>query len=309
MSMIVSLQRTPLLRPILLMLGCILLAWGHYSGWLAGSVENATSALFAEARQYAEHAAAEAKATLMVLIGMHATLEVLTSGQVGISLLVNADITLGKLLAGLADLANKAYQTALMDNIVWYFYGLLLRAFQSSQGLLFNISLGCYLAAALTAHHLPRLTGLHRSLYRLARYSVLIFLSVGILFPLALVVAGKISQQLSQPARQEIHERYTQLDQHIRSQEDSSDMKGQAESALHLLEKLSVRLEEKVEAMASSLVRHLTVVVFDVLVMPTLLLIGFIWILRSGCGRRRLPSDPPAPAPAAVKTAAAPPGV
>ena len=287
-------------RGIPVVAGRPMMMWGLLSllvllvltGWIYDLWFVLTSPFFDSALGYSALVASESKKTLQVLSALKALLALIGSGEIGISLVVDVQVTLGKMLTSLTHMLTSVYELTLLDMGVWKLFHLLLGGFQASQETMLSLTLALLLLVEVN-NRLPAMPAWFRLGSRhLLHYVLMVFLATAVFFPLAIGTAGGIARAVTNDMMAEVNDHYQRLHDHVQDGTDSSSMQNTAHSVVNKAESIAKQLKDKVASTISMTTMHMAVMLFNTYIMPAalfLFMLGGVHVLcRPRQGQSRL---------------------
>ena len=236
--------------------------------------------LFNAATDYADYAAGETAKTLQVVTALNGVVQLIQSGEIGISFIVDMQVTLGELLASLNSTLTKAYEALMLDLSIWKAITLLLSLVYFLAPVMVLLFCIAILALLLCRTFELKKNRFYRALLRSTHYLWIVLLGTTLLIPSSIVLSGALTTELSQAMLSDIHQHYERMHDEIKSQQQS-DYKETAKSVIAQAETLAANLAEKVSATISKVSLHTALLLFNTVALPLLLwcfLTGFVYI-------------------------------
>ena len=248
---------------------CLMLVTAWFGG--AGHiVQHLLSPLFNMATDYADYAAHETAKTLQVVTALNGVVELIQSGEIGVSFIVDMQVTVGELLVALNATLTKAYEALMLDLSIWKGITLLLSLIHFlSPALVLMICIAILFIVLCRVIKWDN-SQFYRALQRSIHYLWGVFFATMVLAPTAIILSGSLTTELSQTMLNDIHLHYQRMHEEIKP-EQQSDYKETAKSVIAQAETLASNLADKVSATINKVSLHTALLLFNTIALPVLL--------------------------------------
>jgi hypothetical protein len=225
----------------------------------------------------------QAVKTYLLLAELDAGLSMLQSSRAGISFVMDVDIQVGRALKQINALVEKSTQVSLLAMGGIFVIEVLLKFCEWASPLIFTLLLiiafcYCFLCVFMTSQ-----CKVSRIVAALTSFILALFINVHLLFPLAVYGSGFAQKELTSEMAKEVHDGFSAAHQHMLGTDNKMGMRERVEHTIKQYEKVIVGIPHKVEHISSHFVRHIVVVIFNVILFPLL----FLYIFSS-CSMRML---------------------
>ena len=219
----------------------------------------------------------QAQKNIIELAEAQSVLNVLQSSDVGISFIVKFQVGIGKELATLTNLIDRAILGNLFEASLAYFSSMLLMLSDAISpilliALLAAISYACFSRLFIPIHFKYSKLG-HKAL----QLTLTLFLTLHILLPYSIHTAAMISNQLTHDLKQLSGHSLTISKLSNSGQEKLED---KAKHAIKMLEEDTSKLADKTSNLINHIIRHMIIVIFERIIFPCLMFYFFWLILR-----------------------------
>ena len=225
--------------------------------------------------EYLDHIEKESRQEMIKLSEIAAFLDVIESGQVGISFIADVQVTIGKALSKISSMIEKSIQamlvsaisTELLKLITWladHLSGIVLKIFS----IIFFV--WCVLRLLpdyfIHARHIGRW---------LTETFLMVFLALYLVIPYSVHVTSIISTDFVEALKGEHSENLDNLHSSIDTVSSDASIKTRAEHAIKEFEEAVLDVSAKIDNLAKFFIARLAIAVVETLILP----IGLMWFL------------------------------
>ena len=229
--------------------------------------------IYQQNQQYLAQLKHDAQQDFSRLAALTGLLDVAQSSQIGLSFFAEFNVDVGNALAAFTRLVERGAEIAMASTTAIVLLGLLSDMAEA----IAPLALQAALVAAIAWYALRVFHGTehHQQLARqLTGLTFFIYLLLHMALPYSLHLSAGISQQITAEFRQNNSHSLQQIHLHIMGDNNKQDLKEKAEKSVDKLKKMSsVHINQKVEALSSYVIKNLALTLFDLLLMPALLLL------------------------------------
>jgi hypothetical protein len=241
---------------------------------LAGGLDRAVDALGrgAVARSndaYLDEAQTRAVKTFLILSALKAGLSILQSSELGVSVVVQMKVQVGKVIESLSDTVNAGWRISLAGLSALYGTKILLRLAQASSAPLTTLTLLAFLLALLAP---AGWTPLKRAARAAGGGLLLLSLLAHLLLPLSVFLGSVVSHRITAPLADEAEQNLQAAHQELAGGGQAVDDRNQVQRVLDRIRNLSNCVAEKLSFLGRQVAQRIAVTVFDVFVFPLLFL-------------------------------------
>lgn len=206
------------------------------------------------------------------LATLSSILEVARSSQIGISFIADLNIDIGDILSAFTQLVEKATELTLASVTVIMLLQLIANVAEIISPWLLQLSLFAVMLMFVYRIFFP-LRNMPIFLIKGSFLLFTLFLVFHLIYPYSLHISSAISHQLTSELRQHNSESLKYVHDHIVGEEHKKDLKENAEYSVKQLRKISAsHIHHKIETLSRYITVHLAIMLFDLIVMPLLLL-------------------------------------
>lgn len=239
----------------------------HYFGYLEPLVTSIGEGGIAQANQkYLAEAESEAIETFLVFTGVKTGISVIQTASVGISFLVDVQVQVGNLLETLRQVVDYGWMASMMSMVAIHSIEVLL----SGADYIARPAL-CVFLIMNSVHFVfmaffPNLS--HYTAKASATLFFIVLLSI-VFLPLSIYLSSYASHSITGPIAQELRKEISSEHKDLVVKEESEEgLKSQAKSAITHYSDVSSKTDGKVKHLTKYVVRHISVILFDVLIFP-----------------------------------------
>ncbi len=264
-----TVNRTALVASIFL----VIALWLLHSQQLSGVTQwFSQEQLYQQNQQYLEHTRAQAQQDFSRLAALTGLLEVAQSSQIGVSFIADFNVDVGNALAALTRLLERGSEVAMASAATLMVLSLVSDTADAISPAILQVTLIVALVWQLMRlfggaeqHQIPvrEATGLLFSVY------LVLHLALPYSLHLAQGISHNVSADLRQTNRQSLSDMHLQLF----DKSGGKDLKHSAENSVDKLKKLSSdHINHKVSNLSSYVINTLTLALFDLVLLPGVLL-------------------------------------
>jgi hypothetical protein len=248
-----------------------------------------TRTIALENQHYLKQAEKEAVEDLLKLSAISAALDVVSSSQVGVSFIAEFNVTLGHALNELNRGIKRALEVNMLSVAAIKVLGIIARAGEHTHHILIFLCLWSWLFYFLfdmASEHVKVPASVIRQMRVLSGRFLIVFVTFYLLLPYSIHVSALVSQQLHTKMREDNRTKLDNLHGSLIIKEDAHDasknsFKHKARSSInHLSQAQTKGIHQKVESLFSYLLISLTITLFDLIIMPVVILYGLYRICR-----------------------------
>ncbi|MFC3033339.1 hypothetical protein ACFOEE_12485 [Pseudoalteromonas fenneropenaei] len=278
-SWVARIARSQLLTLVLL----VVVGFAYFSEFCAEwRASLSTPALHQQNQLYLQNLATQATTDLVLLGEMNAMLQVAQSSQVGVSFFVDFTVDIGKVLAALSHLLEKALEVVTSSSVAIALLQLLDNAASWLAPKLFVISYVLVLGFGILFIFAKSLL-LTQLWKKLMLFVVGLFVTCHLLLPYSIHLTSWLGHELTSSTRAQHHQALHDMHQQLLITAPSKDLKDRAENSLHWLEKASAKhSHDHARTLWQYVLHFATVNIFELILMPGLLLLLLYRLMRAG---------------------------
>ncbi|QTL37611.1 hypothetical protein [Pseudoalteromonas viridis] len=247
----------------------------HYHEW-----KHRPDALYLSNQAYLHHVEVQALDDLFYLAEINGLLKVVESSQVGVSFIAEFKVDVGNMIATVTHYLQQGINLNLASLVAVEILSLLSEAAHVIVMPLLVVTLsGATIWLCAELFGLPVV--LCAVLKRVCEGLLLAFVLLHLMLPYAIHISGAISHSVSASYKTTGRTALLQYHQDVTHGQNKASLKDKAESSIHELEKVSPRhVRYQQNALSHYLVSTLAVNLFDLILMPLLLIWGFYRIVK-----------------------------
>ena len=235
--------------------------------------------LYQQNQHYLGQLKSDAQQDFNRLAALTGLLDVAQSSQIGLYFFAEFNVDVGNALAAFTSLVERGAEIAMASTTALILISLLSDMAETVSPMALQLSL---IAAIIWfAMRLLHATEKHQQLARqLTGLTFFIYLLLHLALPYSLHLSAGISQQITADFRQDNSQSLSQIHLHIMGNNNKQDLKQKAELSVDKLKKMSsAHINQKVESLSSYVIKSLALTLFDLLLMPGLIL---LMLFRAG---------------------------
>ncbi|WCN08901.1 hypothetical protein [Marinomonas mediterranea] len=239
------------------------------------------SSLYLHNQSYLSSVQAVANTDILNFTELLAVTEIASSSTVGVSFFASFNVDIGNVLQSFASLLEQGIGVQLASLAALEILALLNDLSYWVSPLLFKLVL---LTSILyyVAKLLLRSQSISSTLYHVGKVAVAMFLLAHIALPYSIHLSSLISQELTQEKRQNLSNLLQNTHNELVSHKQHKSFTAHAEDSLHYLKSMTRKhITHKVSTVSKHVFTSIALNVFDLLIMPILLLV----LLYKGCMR------------------------
>ena len=218
---------------------------------------------------------------LLKLTEIASTLAVLESSQVGISILVDASIKIGKAIKPLSNVTEKAFDLTLASISATIALRWILNFAELVAPLLFFISMLITCLYFLLRAYNKSNSLFIVSVYKFTHITALVFLCSHIILPYSIHSVALIEKSLYTDIKKQKNTDLHNLHGMLTHNDSKHNIKDKIESDIHRIEHLIIKLPNKVEVLASYYSKHMILTILRSIIFPLAIFYVFIIVMRS----------------------------
>lgn len=248
-----------------------------------------TNTIAIENQQYLKQAEKEAVEDLLKLSAISATLDVVSSSQLGISFIAEFTVTLGHALNELNRGIKRALEVNMLSAAAIKVIGIIARASEHTHHLLVLLCLTSwffYFVFDIASEYVNVPASVVRQARVLSGRLLIVFLTFYLLLPYSIHFSALASQHMHAKIKEDNRNKLDNLHGSlvIRGEAHSpskKSFKSRAKASIHHLDTAQAKgIHQKVESLFSYLLISLTITLFDLVIMPVGILYGLYRICR-----------------------------
>jgi hypothetical protein len=229
---------------------------------------------------YLSNEEARSKDVLLKLAEVYTFIEVIKSSKVGISFFIDINVQIGNLVTTLSEAIDKGMTISTAAMASSLILKSIVKLSADTAPFFFKIALLLltiyYLNAALFDLFI-----IGKILIGLFKIFLMLFLFTHIVVPYTIHATAIISNYSLSDIKQKNHEHLNHLyHQHVGAGNNAGSIKDRAEDAIQRFEKTMVHLPQIVEKTSTFVVYHLALFLFESIIAPISLLIGFFFSMK-----------------------------
>ena len=248
-----------------------------------------TSTIAIENHSYLKQAEQEAVSDLLKISEISAALDVVSSSQVGISFIAEFNVTLGHALNELNRGIKRSLEVNMLSAAAIKVIAIIARASEHSHQLLISLCLWSwlfYFVLDIASEHVKVPVSAVRQARVLSGRILILFITFYLLLPYSIHFSALVSQQLHAKIKEDNRTKLDSLHGSLVVKDDKKDsskksFKAKAKSSInHLSTTQAKSIHQKVESLFGYLLISLTITLFDLVIMPIVILYGLYRICR-----------------------------
>ncbi|TDF41458.1 hypothetical protein EYS14_00950 [Alteromonadaceae bacterium M269] len=248
-----------------------------------------SSTIATENHNYLKQAEREAIDDLLKISEVSAALDVVSSSQVGISFIAEFNVTLGHALNELNRGVKRAMEVNMLSAAAIKVIGIIARAGEHTHQILISLCLWSwlfYFVLDIASEHVKVPASVVRQVRVLSGRVLILFVTFYLLLPYSIHFSALVSQQLHAKIKEDNRTKLDNLHSSLVIADDKKDsskdsFKAKAKSSINHLSKTQAKgIHKKVQSLFSYLLISLTITLFDLVIMPIVILYGLYRICR-----------------------------
>lgn len=260
-------------RALISVLGLFVLLWFISNPQLLGTYQwLSQDHLYQQNQQYLAQIRTQAQQDFGKLAALTGLLEVAQSSQIGVSFFADFNVDVGNAVAALTRLVERGGEVAMASTAVITVLSLVSDTADAISGLILKAALGAALVWQLVRlicgaqHHQALMRGVTGLLFST-------YLLLHLVLPYSLHIAQGISDRVSADLRHSNQQSLTSTHLHLAESVGQQDLKRSAQQSVDKLKTLSSKhINQKVDSLASYVINSLTLALFDLVLLPGLLI-------------------------------------
>lgn len=235
-------------------------------------------------QQYLKQVEHQGLDDLLKLIEISAILNVMQSSEIGVSFIADFNVTVGEVLKELNHSIKTAIEINLASVAVTKLIGLVARLSHFISPLILYACLGLWAVFLLfwTARNqkwVPQHIALNTRL--LAKQATLIFVIFHLILPYSIHFSALISQEINHELHQNSSQQLDSVHSAVTALHGKGELKTKAKNSIHSLKNVSSKhIHKKTESLFAYLLWRLVLTLFDLIVMPLIIVAGLYFLTK-----------------------------